>query len=130
MNQIPQDVKETLDLYVSHRIPTGGFLEAVLSNDLRGAISQADDVSLAHLKPIVLYVLWEIPAACWGNRDRVEAWLHPTVPCEACEGRGEYEGQRRSRFENGVDEDVMMQCSECGGSGRTPMGKGEPEAAA
>ena len=42
----------TLDRYIQNHIPTGGFLEAVLSNDLRNALDRADDENL-WLLPII-----------------------------------------------------------------------------
>ena len=72
---IRPDVIETLRNYVDHRIPTGGFLEAVLSNDLREAFGRADDGNRRDLFDIVRYCRWEIPGNCWGSREAVRAWL-------------------------------------------------------
>ncbi len=72
---IREDVLESLKMYVDDRIPTGSFLGAVLSNDLRGAMMRADDDNLATLFHIVAYVYNEIPSECWGSPERVNAWL-------------------------------------------------------
>lgn len=73
--KIEQRFKESIDLYVQHRVPTGGFLRAVLENDLRNAIGSADMDAMDNLKHIVCYLYNEIPSNCWGNKERVEAWL-------------------------------------------------------
>ncbi|HJU12346.1 MAG TPA: hypothetical protein VJ728_15790 [Candidatus Binataceae bacterium] len=41
-SRIRKDVIESLRRYAHQRIPTGGFLEAVLRNDLRDAHAKAD----------------------------------------------------------------------------------------
>lgn len=37
-HEIPEHTKAALDRYVNDRIPPGGFLTAVLTNDLTGAV--------------------------------------------------------------------------------------------
>lgn len=67
--------KETIDNYVKHGIPTGGFMEAVLCNDLKEAIGRADAENLRDIKEIVSYVYWEIPANCHGSPEKVREWI-------------------------------------------------------
>lgn len=68
-----------IDRYVDHRIPTGGFLEAVLSNDLREAFGRADIQNRYLMFDIVSYLYSEVPSACWGSPERVKNWLSPEV---------------------------------------------------
>jgi hypothetical protein len=82
-SKVRPDVIESIRLYVDGRCPTGGFLEAVLSNDLKGAVRAADEQNLATLVDIVRYCYWEIPGDCWGSPARVREWLNP----EGDEGR-------------------------------------------
>ena len=72
---IPQHTREALDRYVNHKIPTGGFLLAVLSNDLFGAIGQADRENRAALADICEYIYNELPSNCWGSKDIVWKWV-------------------------------------------------------
>jgi hypothetical protein len=46
-----------------------------LENNLTEAVFRADDKSLAGLKDIVFFVHWEIPHACHGSKEKVDAWL-------------------------------------------------------
>lgn len=39
----------------------GGFLEAVINNDLRGAVIRADSVNRRYLKEIAMFAKWDIP---------------------------------------------------------------------
>lgn len=74
-NKIGPDIIESLNLYVNHRIPTGDFLLAVLSNDLREAVGRADSENIQVIPEIVAYIYNRLPADCWGSRDKVRSWL-------------------------------------------------------
>jgi hypothetical protein len=71
---IPPAVKASLDAWGESAQPPGGFVMAVLENDLQGAFALADDASLANMHAIVLYVYNELVSACWGNKEKIEAW--------------------------------------------------------
>ena len=72
---IPQCTKDAIDRYVADRCPVGGFLEAVLSNDLAESFGRADEENRANLFDIVKYCWNEIPGNCWGSRKKVLDWL-------------------------------------------------------
>jgi hypothetical protein len=61
--------------YVQARIPTGSFLKAVLSNDLKEACARADYLNQHLLFEIVAYLYNEVPSKCWGSPEKVQAWL-------------------------------------------------------
>lgn len=75
MNNIPDHTLGALNRYVERGLEPGGFLMSVLCNDLFGAVSRADETNLASLKDICMYVHWEIPADCWGNENKVRAYM-------------------------------------------------------
>ena len=72
----PVHILDSINRYVEHRLPPGGFVTAVLSNDLTGAFNAADTDSEAGIRDILKYVRWEIPAESWGSPAKVEAWLN------------------------------------------------------
>lgn len=72
---IPKDLEEALLRYVNQHISPGGFLTAVLENDLFGAVSRADGGNLPLIKEIAQYVYWELPSPCHGSPQKVTAWL-------------------------------------------------------
>jgi hypothetical protein len=72
---IRPDILESLLNYAYRGVPTGGFLNAVLSNDLTEAVSRADSYNAFWLKSIVTFIYMELPAPCWGSQDKVDAWL-------------------------------------------------------
>lgn len=73
-----------LERYVQMRLPVGGFLTALLANDLKEACGRADDNNLHNLPALVAYCYNHIPAHAWGSYERVAAWLTPqTIADEA-----------------------------------------------
>lgn len=71
-----EEIKAALVRYVNHKIPTGGFLLAVLKNDLKEACGRADMTNRYRLFEIVSYCYNEIPNDCWGSPEKVEIWLN------------------------------------------------------
>lgn len=63
-----------LTLYKLHGTRPGGFLEAVLSNDLFDAYGRADNFSKADMDLIVKFVYNQLPGDCWGSREKVKQW--------------------------------------------------------
>lgn len=61
--------------YVEHGIRPGHFLTALLRNDLRGAVTRADDDNLSTLIHWVGFVYQELPSGCHGSLDKVEEWV-------------------------------------------------------
>jgi len=71
-----EEIKETLERYVRDRTPAGGFLSAVLSNDLTEACGRADMRNQIRLHEIVSYIYNNLPMLCWGSPEKVDAWLN------------------------------------------------------
>ena len=74
---IPPTLLEGLVRYRDNRIATGGFLRAVLANDLSDAVFRADDESLGAIGQLVRWIREELPVEAWGTRERVDLWLAP-----------------------------------------------------
>ena len=66
---------ESIDRYVEGGVPTGSFLEAVISNDLREAMGRADETSRVIVFEIVSYLHNEVPGGCWGTPEAYREWL-------------------------------------------------------
>ena len=80
INDIPDHTLSTLEGWVQSACPVGGFLDAVLRNDLKGAIARGDQAHLRALPSIVRYLVNYVPANCWGSEERVRAWRGTLVP--------------------------------------------------
>lgn len=72
---IPPIIKESLIAYVLQGRPTGGFLHAVLSNDLMQAMDKADDINRYRLFDICQYIYEKLPHTSYGNKENVTEWL-------------------------------------------------------
>jgi len=73
--EVPDYLREGLNLYLTAHIPTGSFLLAVLSNNLREACDRADYESRTHIWNIAFFLNNYAPIGSWGSREAVRAWL-------------------------------------------------------
>ena len=72
---IPENLEHSLYQYATKGVPTGGFLQKCLENNLMIAVGSADHRSLEGLKEICMYIYNEVPSPCWGSVEKVHAWL-------------------------------------------------------
>lgn len=72
---LPKNLLAGLKRYAEEGIPTGGFLRAVLENNLKEAFARADGHSEPRMAEIVSYVYNDMPAACQGSPEKVDAWI-------------------------------------------------------
>lgn len=72
---VPTHLLEGLRRYADGRVPTGGFLRAVLENNLKEAVQAADIESQRSLCAVVAYCYNSIPSASWGSPEKVNEWL-------------------------------------------------------
>lgn len=73
---IPKEIEKSLILYRDEHIKPGGFLEAVLANDLMEAFGRADIYNRMEMFNICLYVYNNMPRNCHGSYEIVRAWLN------------------------------------------------------
>lgn len=69
------DTKQVLDTYAERGIYPGGFLFAVLANDLMMAVGRASDDSLKELPVILSYIYCKLPLSCHGTPQKVDNWI-------------------------------------------------------
>lgn len=73
--KIPAHTLEALEAYVNHGCPPGGFVSAVLQNDLMNAFSLADSANQAAMKEIVEYLYNHVPVAAIGHPANIKRWI-------------------------------------------------------
>ena len=71
---IPAYMLGNLQAYIQTGRPVGGFLTAVLRNDLREAVGRADDHNIANLPAYIAYLHNKAPMGCWGSTENVKHW--------------------------------------------------------
>lgn len=75
-NKVPEHMQDGLRRYLDHGIEPGGFMIAVLSNDLRESFARADAINRERLFDIVCFLYADAPALCWGSPARVKEWIN------------------------------------------------------
>jgi len=87
--KLPSGLQDSMKLYIENGIHPGGFLTAVLENNLSGAVFKADQFNREHLVEIIRWMHWEIPVRAWGSEAIVKEWTEKIVKwtCNEC---GEY----------------------------------------
>jgi len=75
---IPEELHGGLDRYLKEHIRPGGYLYAVLTNDLKDAVLRWGGQESNPLKTLIYFFCAEISAPAWGSVANVEAWLKET----------------------------------------------------
>ena len=70
-----QSTMQGITSYINDHIDPGGFLYAVLSNDLRESFGRADEQNREDMFAIVSWLYCNAPMNCWGSAEKVAAWL-------------------------------------------------------
>lgn len=71
---IPSRMESGIKMWIDHGVMPGGFIRAIIENDLRSAVERADSENLANIPAYVSYFYNEAPMMCWGSKERVENW--------------------------------------------------------
>jgi hypothetical protein len=72
--KIPTNTQGALARYIENKILPGGFLCAVLRNDLFSAVGHADSGNLSALTLIVEYIHNNLPSSCYGSREAINRY--------------------------------------------------------
>ena len=75
IRDVPEHMQPGIRNYITHRLPPGDFLYAVLSNDLYRASCRADDHN-RHALSQWARVLENMPRNIWGSPESVNRHLH------------------------------------------------------
>ena len=71
---IPIHLHGGLARYVFEGVPTGHFLNAVLTNDLYEAVNRADDSNQRAIAALAKFLFNNVPASCFGTDEKVTTW--------------------------------------------------------
>jgi hypothetical protein len=72
---IRNDVIESINRYVMDGLPLGGFLQAVIANDLTQTMGRADRQNRNTIFEITAYLYNEVPMGCRGSYDKYHEWV-------------------------------------------------------
>ena len=73
-NKLPEYMREPARLYIEEGELPGGFLMAVLTNNLVEAAARADEVNQQRLFEWAGWLYNEVPKPAWGSPTKVLAW--------------------------------------------------------
>lgn len=72
---LPPHIRAGAQNYIEDHVSPGGFLTAVICNDLVEAVAYADATNIEELHDIVAFFYCEAPSDCWGSKDAMVKWL-------------------------------------------------------
>ena len=74
--EVPEHLHAGIIAYLTAGVPPGGYLRAVLENDLTEAVKRADASGReGGLINLVMFLFHDSPADSWGSPERVAAWM-------------------------------------------------------
>ena len=77
-SNIHLDCQEAIFNYLVYGWEPGGFLTAVMANDLLRAATVADVENVKRLAHVARFVVYALPQASYGSYDQVKTWLQLT----------------------------------------------------
>jgi len=69
------NLKVTLENYVVHGLAPGGFMTAVLTNDLYRTVNAADSNNKKIVPEIVNWIQINLPISCYGTQKNMKSWM-------------------------------------------------------
>ena len=73
--ELPMYMKEPVENWVFHGIPGGGFLTALLTNNLKETFTRADSNNKRKVYNWVRFIIWSLPSSCQGSEEKVNNWM-------------------------------------------------------
>ena len=75
ISRIPSHMMHNIRRYIYDHEPVGDFLTAIITNNLKEACARADLENLQIIPAYVNYFYNYAPMTCWGNPEKMRAWL-------------------------------------------------------
>lgn len=72
---IPSRMMEGIKRYVDKGVVPGQFLQAIIKNDLNGAVAHADQENLQNIPAYVRFFYNNTPGPCSGSPAKMKAWV-------------------------------------------------------
>jgi hypothetical protein len=72
---LPGHMVEGVERYLFDGIPPGGFLTAILCNNLKESVKRADTHNILFLKEWAEFMINDLPGTSQGSEKKVKEWL-------------------------------------------------------
>lgn len=73
--KIPEHCRKGLKDYIENGVETGGFLRAVIENNLVEAFNRADLTNQERLRDYAWFLYNHAPVSSWGSKLNYETWI-------------------------------------------------------
>lgn len=73
-NLVPPHLREGLERWIRNGVEPGGFLRALLQNDLVGAVLRADPISREAIPSVVRWLTESAPEGSYGSLKNYQNW--------------------------------------------------------
>ena len=84
--QILAPTMSVIKNYIEYGYQPGSFLTAIICNDLKETVNQADDQNIKNIPAFVIFLCNNAPTGCWGSAEKMKVWIQKKK-----EEKGEYE---------------------------------------
>lgn len=74
-DMLPEHMRDGARLYIEHGVPPGGFMTAVLENNLVKALARAHGTDRAAMFEWASWLYNECPGNAWGSEEIVNKWI-------------------------------------------------------
>jgi len=74
-SDLPHHMIPGIKLYIEMGVEPGGFLEALLENNLVRSFNTADDVNFRSMAAWASFLYNKAPSDCWGSKAKVDSWI-------------------------------------------------------
>ena len=74
LRMLPSHMHYAIKAWIERGEHPGGFLTALLSNDLMDAFGRADEDNTAAMRNWVVYLYNYAPSGCFGSPEKFKAW--------------------------------------------------------
>jgi hypothetical protein len=74
-DELPAHMRSGARDYIEKGVHPGAFLAAIIQNNFVDAVGKADSVNIKHLAEWGHWLLWEIPSAAWGSKEKMSFWI-------------------------------------------------------
>ncbi len=71
---IPDYMIGGIQRFIKQGVIPGGFLSAVLENNMKEAYVFADENNISNFPAYMNFLYNEVPSECWGSPEKVKAW--------------------------------------------------------
>lgn len=73
---LPAHMQDGTRLYIEEGIPPGGFLSAIISNDLFLALGKADHINRERIFDWCAFFYNQAPHGSYGSPEAMQAWIN------------------------------------------------------